>query len=195
MFQAVEFALSYRRNIHWLMVLVLTCNAGCTSGGDDVKWMPERSMTPLPRFAPLSVSTVGMPMIVRLGLSSRLRATRRADRGGENVIATIPIDPLSVVSASEFIGRWTNAEWRAADAAAWRQTAGHAKNLDTVLFSGTIDMNLKRTKTLKDRACRWWHPYRRASRRDIQLGTKPMPGENIQDWSTTATAQRHCRQR
>jgi hypothetical protein len=77
-------------------------------------------------------------------------ATQPQIDAGNNVIATIPIEILSVVSASEFVGRFTNAEWRAVDAAAWRQTAGHAKNLDTVLFSGTIDMNLKRTKTLKD---------------------------------------------
>jgi hypothetical protein len=76
-------------------------------------------------------------------------ATPEQIAAGENVIATIPIDTLSVLSTSDWIGRFTNAEYRAATAATWRGSAGNAKNWDVVAFRGTIDMNKKATKTLK----------------------------------------------
>lgn len=69
---------------------------------------------------------------------------------GNNVIATIAIDPLNTaLTVLEFIGRFTNAEYRAAVATTWRQTAGNAKNWDVVVFQPTINFNKKVTTTLK----------------------------------------------
>lgn len=67
---------------------------------------------------------------------------------GENVIATIPIDPKTVPTSADFIGRFTNAEYRAATAAAWRGTAGNAKNWDVVVFDPIINLNKKKATTL-----------------------------------------------
>lgn len=69
---------------------------------------------------------------------------------GENIIATIPIDPLNIALATpEFIGRFTNAEYRGATAATWRQSGGNAKNWDVVVFEPSINFNKKKTQTLK----------------------------------------------
>ena len=68
---------------------------------------------------------------------------------GNNVIATIPVDPLSTLATPDFIGRFTNAEYRAATAAAWRQTGGNAKNWDVVVFEPSVNFNKKKTQTLK----------------------------------------------
>jgi hypothetical protein len=76
-------------------------------------------------------------------------ATAQQITAADNVIATAPIDIKSVVSAADFIGRFTNAEYRAATAETWRQTAGNAKNWDAVVFEAAIDMNKKKVQTLK----------------------------------------------
>lgn len=76
-------------------------------------------------------------------------ATPAQITAGDNVCTTIPINPLSVLSSVDFIGRFTNAEYRAATAAAWRGTAGNAKNWDVVVFEPTIDLNRKKVATLK----------------------------------------------
>jgi hypothetical protein len=77
-------------------------------------------------------------------------ATQPQIDAGNNVIATIPIDSLNTaLSTPEFIGRFTNAEYRAATATTWRQTAGNAKNWDVVVFHPTINFNKKATTTLK----------------------------------------------
>jgi hypothetical protein len=76
-------------------------------------------------------------------------ATQPQIDAGNNVIATIPINPKSKLTAADFIGRFTNAEYRAATAAAWRGTAGNAKNWDVVVFQSTVNMNKKATNTLK----------------------------------------------
>ncbi len=68
---------------------------------------------------------------------------------GNNVIATTPIYPPSPLSSADFIGRFTNAEYRAATATTWRQTAGNAKNWDVVVFQPSINLNKKATTTLK----------------------------------------------
>ena len=49
----------------------------------------------------------------------------------------------------EFIGRFTNAEYRAATAATWRETAGNAKNWDSVVFEPAINFNKQKVMTLK----------------------------------------------
>jgi hypothetical protein len=77
-------------------------------------------------------------------------ATPAQITAGENVIATIPINPLSTaVAVVDFIGRFTNAEYRAATATAWRGAAGNAKNWDVVVFDEVINMTKKKVQTLK----------------------------------------------
>ena len=69
------------------------------------------------------------------------------------VIATIPTYPAIAVTTSDFISRWTNAEYlalekkRAADIAA--NKVGNAKNWDIVTAYGSIDFNRKKIQTLK----------------------------------------------
>jgi hypothetical protein len=77
-------------------------------------------------------------------------ATQPQIDAGNNVIATIPIDPKSAPSSADFIGRFTNAEYRAATATTWRQTAGNAKNWDVVVFDPVVNLNKKKTVTLRD---------------------------------------------
>lgn len=76
-------------------------------------------------------------------------ATQAQIDAGNNVIATIPINPKSTMANVDFIGRFTNAEYRAATAATWRGTAGNAKNWDVVVFEPSINLNKKKTDTLK----------------------------------------------
>jgi hypothetical protein len=72
---------------------------------------------------------------------------------GNNVIATIPIDSKASVTPSEFIGRFTNAEYlalekqRAADIA--NNKVGNAKNWDVVIGDTTINFNKKKVQSLK----------------------------------------------
>jgi hypothetical protein len=77
-------------------------------------------------------------------------ATQPQIDAGNNVIATIPINPKSSLSSADFIGRFTNAEYRAATATTWRQTAGNAKNWDVVAFDPVVNLNKKKTTTLRD---------------------------------------------
>lgn len=77
-------------------------------------------------------------------------ATQPQIDAGNNVIATIPIETKNTgLAISDFIGRFTNAEYRAATATTWRQTAGNAKNWDVVVFGSTVNMHKKKTDTLK----------------------------------------------
>jgi hypothetical protein len=78
-----------------------------------------------------------------------VNATQPQIDAGNNVIATIPTEIKATLAIPEFIGRFTNAEYRAATATTWRQTAGNAKNWDVVVFQPTIDFNKKATTTLK----------------------------------------------
>lgn len=73
---------------------------------------------------------------------------------GNNVIATIPIDPLNTTCATEeFIARWTNQEYlkleakRASDIAA--NKIGLAKDWDVVIAAPSIDFNRKKVESLK----------------------------------------------
>jgi len=76
-------------------------------------------------------------------------ATAPQKAAADNVIATIPVEIKTVLTNVEFIGRFTNAEYRAATAAAWRGAAGNAKNWDVVIFDSVINLNKKKTDTLK----------------------------------------------
>jgi hypothetical protein len=76
-------------------------------------------------------------------------ATQPQIDAGNNVIATIPMATPTTLSVADWIGRFTNAEYRAFTAETWRQTAGNAKNADVVAFAGSINMGKKNTTTLK----------------------------------------------
>jgi hypothetical protein len=76
-------------------------------------------------------------------------ATQLQIDAGNNVVATIPVDTPTTLAVTEWIGRFTNAEYRAATAQTWRQTAGNAKNWDVVAFAGSIKMSKKNVTTLK----------------------------------------------
>jgi len=76
-------------------------------------------------------------------------ATQAQIAAGENVIATIPIDPLATVPAGEFISRWTNAEYKALQLRRTTDNGKMAKDFDNVTSDPAIDMNKKKTKTLK----------------------------------------------
>ena len=76
-------------------------------------------------------------------------ATQPQIDAGNNVVATIPVETKPPLASSEFIGRFTNAEYRAATAAAWRQVGPNAKDWDTVVFDPAINMNKKKVTTLK----------------------------------------------
>src|SRR5262245_52053130 len=52
-----------------------------------------------------------------------------------------PTKQITIFSIVEFIGRFTNAEYRAATAAAWRGTAGNAKNWDVVVFDAGVNLS------------------------------------------------------
>jgi hypothetical protein len=72
---------------------------------------------------------------------------------GNNVIATVPVESLSLVFTSDFITRWTDAEYlllqqqRATDTAAGN--IGNARNWDQLMAMSSIDMNMNRIKALK----------------------------------------------
>jgi hypothetical protein len=76
-------------------------------------------------------------------------ATQPQIDAGNNVVATIPINPKSTLATADWIGRFTNAEYRAATATTWRGTAGNAKNWDVVVFDTVVNMNKKKVNTLK----------------------------------------------
>lgn len=76
-------------------------------------------------------------------------ATQAQIDAGNNVIATIPIDPLGLVQTGDFIARWTNAEYKALQLRRTSDNGKTAKDWDNVTSDTAIDMNKKKTKTLK----------------------------------------------
>jgi len=77
-------------------------------------------------------------------------ATQAQIDAGNNVIATIPMTTPTTLAVADWIGRFTNAEYRAATAQTWRQTGGNAKNWDVVAFAGSIKMSKKSVTTLRN---------------------------------------------
>jgi hypothetical protein len=77
-------------------------------------------------------------------------ATQAQIDAGNNVIATIPIDPLNTaVPTGDFIARWTNAEYLSLQKRRTTDNGKMAKDWDDVTSDGTINMNKKKTQTLK----------------------------------------------
>jgi hypothetical protein len=57
--------------------------------------------------------------------------------------------PRVTMVTVDWIGRFTNAEYRAATATTWRQTGPNAKNWDVVVFEDTINLSNQKTAALK----------------------------------------------
>lgn len=78
-------------------------------------------------------------------------ATQPQIDAGNNVVATIPINPLATVPTSDFISRFTNAEYLLLQQKRTTGNAGAnvAKNWDNVTSDTTINMNKKKVQTLK----------------------------------------------
>lgn len=75
-------------------------------------------------------------------------ATQAQIDAGNNVIATIPIDPLGTLATSEFISRWTNAEYRALQDHRMSDNGKLGKDFDVITGDGNIPLDKKRTKSL-----------------------------------------------
>ena len=78
-------------------------------------------------------------------------ATQAQIGAGQNVINTIPIDPLSSVPTGDFIARFTNAEYALLQQ---KRVAGNpgakvAKDWDNCTSDPQINMNKKKVQTLK----------------------------------------------
>lgn len=76
-------------------------------------------------------------------------ATQAQLDAGNNVIATIPIDPLGTVSTGDYISRWTNQEYRALQDRRMSDNGKLGKDWDNVTSDPMINMNKKKTQTLK----------------------------------------------
>jgi len=77
----------------------------------------------------------------------RIEYDQWLDDGG--VPAPYVKPPKVTVRTVDWIGRFTNAEYRAATATTWRQTGPNAKNWDVVAFEDTININNQKTAALK----------------------------------------------
>ena len=76
-------------------------------------------------------------------------ATQPQIAAGDNVVATIPIDTLGTVPTGDFIARWTNAEYLALQKRRTTDNGKMAKDWDNVTSDAVINMNKKKTQTLK----------------------------------------------
>jgi hypothetical protein len=81
-------------------------------------------------------------------------ATQPQIDAGNNVIATIPIDPLSVVSPGGLILRFTNAEYKAAldyhTSSLAAGTIGPKKTWDAMMGEASVNMNDRTVKSVKN---------------------------------------------
>jgi hypothetical protein len=75
-------------------------------------------------------------------------ATQAQVDAGNNVIATIPIDTLGLLATSEFISRWTNAEYKALQLRRTSDNGKMAKDWDITTADSAIPLDKKRTKNL-----------------------------------------------
>lgn len=81
-------------------------------------------------------------------------ATQPQIDAGNNVIATIPIDTLSVVSPGKLILRFTNAEYKATldyhTSSLAAGTIGPKKTWDAMMGEASINMNERTVKSVKN---------------------------------------------
>jgi hypothetical protein len=76
-------------------------------------------------------------------------ATQAQIDAGDNVIATIPIEPLGTPTTGDFISRFTNAEYLALQKRRTTDNGKMAKDWDNVTSDPSINMNKKKTQTMK----------------------------------------------
>ena len=76
-------------------------------------------------------------------------ATQAQIDAGNNVIATIPIESLGSPTTGDFISRFTNAEYLALEKRRTADNGKMAKDWDNVTSDPQINMNKKKTQTLK----------------------------------------------
>ena len=91
---------------------------------------PKPSMTPVARQFPSALATETDRATWTFVPTES--ATQAQIDAGNNVIATIPVDPLATVSTGEFIARWTNAEYKALQLRRTRDNGKTAKDWDNV---------------------------------------------------------------
>jgi len=75
--------------------------------------------------------------------------TQQQNDIGNNVIATIPINQMGSPTTGEFISRFTNAEYLALQKRRTTDNGKMAKDWDNVTSDTQINMNKKKTQTLK----------------------------------------------
>ena len=76
-------------------------------------------------------------------------ATQEQKDAGDNVVATIPIEPLPTLPTGDFIARFTNAEYLALQKRRTTDNGKMAKDWDNVTSDPSINMNKKKTQTIK----------------------------------------------
>lgn len=76
-------------------------------------------------------------------------ATTAQKAAADNVIATIPIDALGTLATSEFISRWTNAEYRKLQDRRMADNGKLGKDWDVVTADSAIPLDKQRTKNMK----------------------------------------------
>lgn len=67
----------------------------------------------------------------------------------DNVIATIAMDPLPTLETGDFIGRFTNAEYKALQLLRTTDNGKMAKDWDITTCGPSINLNKQRTQNLK----------------------------------------------
>lgn len=81
-------------------------------------------------------------------------ATPAQISAGNNVIATIPIDPLTTVSPGGFVQRFTNQEYKATldyhTSSLAAGTIGPKKSWDSMVGESSINMNNRTVKSVKN---------------------------------------------
>jgi hypothetical protein len=81
-------------------------------------------------------------------------ATQPQIDAGNNVIATIPMTPLTIVSPGGLILRFTNAEYKATldyhTSSLAASTIGPKKSWDTMMGESTVNMNDRTVKSVKN---------------------------------------------
>jgi hypothetical protein len=82
------------------------------------------------------------------------RATQPQIDAGNNVIATIPIDPLTTITPGGLILRFTNGEYKQTldyhTSSLAAGTIGPKKTWDTMMGESTINMNARTVKSVKN---------------------------------------------
>jgi len=76
-------------------------------------------------------------------------ATQAQKDAGDNIVATIPMEPLGTLPTGDFIARFTNGEYKALQLRRTSDNGKMAKDWDNVTSDPSINLNKKKTQTLK----------------------------------------------